>query len=60
MSIEYKPIAQRPLPQQAEFLGVVVGMAKDAGYTLDMFLSCVKMTWPHVKAPQTTGDREHG
>lgn len=46
-----KPIAERPLPDQTEFLGVVVGMAKDAGYTLTGFCELIKVCWPYVKPP---------
>lgn len=55
-----KPLALRPLPEQATFLGIIVGMAKDAGYSRDRFISAVKLAWPHVKVPPSTGNTNLG
>lgn len=51
-----KPLAERPLPDQSFFLGVVIGMAMDGGYSLKKFVENVSLAWPHVKAPPPSED----
>lgn len=51
--MDLRRLAERPLPDQAFFLNVVIGMAKDAGYTdPEQFIRVVRFAWPHVKEPK--------